>query len=56
MLLDHSAGRGEKPDGFRLVVGRNADRIRMNCFDTLGHRRRAEMLEFEYDDVLSALN
>ena len=29
VLLDHSAGRGEKPDGFRLVVGRNTDRIRM---------------------------
>ena len=29
VLLDHSAGRGEKPDGFRLVVGRNTDRIRI---------------------------
>ena len=29
VLLDHSAGRGEKPDGVRLVVGRNTDRIRM---------------------------
>lgn len=37
VLLDHSAGRGEKPDGFRLVVGRNTDRIRMNCFDKLGN-------------------
>ena len=37
VLLDHSAGRGEKPDGFRLIVGRNTDRIRMNCFDTLGN-------------------
>ena len=33
VLLDHSAGRGEKPDGVRLIVGRNTDRIRMNCFD-----------------------
>ena len=37
VLLDHSNGRGEKPDGFRLVVGRNTDRIRINCFDTLGN-------------------
>ena len=37
VLLDHSAGHGEKPDGFRLIVGRNTDRIRMNCFDTLGN-------------------
>ena len=37
VLLDHSAGRGEKPDGVRLIVGRNTDRIRMNCFDTLGN-------------------
>ena len=29
VLLDHSAGRGEKPDGVRLVVGRNTDRIRI---------------------------
>ena len=37
VLLDRTIGRGEKPDGFRLVVGRNTDRIRMNCFDTLGN-------------------
>ena len=36
VLLDHSAGRGEKPDGVRLI-GRNTARIRMNCFDTLGN-------------------
>ena len=37
VLLDHSAGHGEKPDGIRLIVGRNTDRIRMNCFDKLGN-------------------
>ena len=37
VLLDYSAGYGEKPDGIRLVVGRNTDRIRMNCFDKLGN-------------------
>ena len=37
VLLDHSVGHGEKPDGIRLVVGRNTDRIRMNCFDKLGN-------------------
>ena len=35
VLLDHSAGHGQKPDGVRLIVGRNTDRIRMNCFDKL---------------------
>ena len=39
VLLDRSAGFGEKPDGVRLIVGRNTDRIRMNCFDTLGKFR-----------------
>ena len=37
VLLDHSAGHGEKPDGIRLIVGRNTDRIRMNRFDTMGN-------------------
>ena len=37
VLLDHSVGHGEKPDGIRLIVGRNTDRIRMNCFDQLGN-------------------
>ena len=37
VLLDRTIGHGEKPDGFRLIVGRNTDRIRMNCFDTLGN-------------------
>lgn len=37
VLLDHSVGHGEKPDGVRLIVGRNADRICMNCFDKLGN-------------------
>lgn len=37
VLLDHSAGHSEKPDGIRLIVGRNTDRIRMNCFDKLGN-------------------
>ena len=37
VLLDRTIGRGEKPDGVRLIVGRNTDRIRMNCFDTLGN-------------------
>ena len=37
VLLDHSAGHGEKPDGVCLIVGRNTDRIRMNCFDKLGN-------------------
>ena len=35
VLLDHSASHGGKPDGVRLIVGRNTDRIRMNCFDKL---------------------
>ena len=37
VLLDRMSGYGEKPDGIRLVVGRNTDRIRMNCFDKLGN-------------------
>ena len=37
VLLDHSAGHSEKPDGIRLIVDRNTDRIRMNCFDKLGN-------------------
>ena len=37
VLLDRTIGRGEKPDGVRLIVGRNTDRISMNCFDTLGN-------------------
>ena len=37
VLLDRTIGRGEKPDGVRLIVGRNTDRIRMNCFDKLGN-------------------
>ena len=37
VLLDRFCGHGEKPDGFRLIVGWNTDRIRMNCFDTLGN-------------------
>ena len=37
VLLDRMSGYGEKPDGIRLVVGRNTDHIRMNCFDTLGN-------------------
>ena len=55
MLLDHSAGRGEKPDGFRLIVGRNTDRIRMNCFDTPGNtiwNNHLEILsEIEYCQI-----
>ena len=55
VLLDHSAGRGEKPDGFRLIVGRNTDRIRMNCFDTLGNtiwNNRLEILsEIEFCQI-----
>ena len=37
VLLEHTIGHGEKPDGIRLIVGRNTDRIRMNCFDKLGN-------------------
>ena len=37
VLLERTIGHGEKPDGVRLIVGRNTDRIRMNCFDTLGN-------------------
>ena len=37
VLLDRMSGYGEKPDGIRLVVGRNTDHIRMNHFDTLGN-------------------
>ena len=37
VLLDRTIGRGEKPDGVRLIVGRNTDRIRMNCFDGQHH-------------------
>ena len=33
VLLDRMSGYGEKPDGIRLVVGRNTD----HCFDTLGN-------------------
>ena len=55
VLLDHSAGRGEKPDGVRLIVGRNTDRIRMNCFDTLGNtiwNNRLEILsEIEFCQI-----
>ena len=60
VLLDHSAGRGEKPDGIRLIVGRNTDRIRMNCFDTLGNtiwNNRLEILsEIETFPICNALN
>ena len=46
---------GEKPDGFRLIVGRNTDRIRMNCFDTLGNtiwNNRLEILsEIEFCQI-----
>ena len=52
VLLDRTIGRGEKPDGVRLIVGRNTDRIRMNCFDTLGNtiwNNRLEILsEIEF--------
>ena len=55
VLLDHSADRGEKPDGVRLIVGRNTDRIRMNCFDTLGNtiwNNRLEILsEIEFCQI-----
>ena len=55
MLLDHSAGHGEKPDGVRLIVGRSTDRIRMNCFDKLGNtiwNNRLEILsEIEFCQI-----
>ena len=55
VLLDRSAGCGEKPDGVRLIVGRNTDRIRMNCFDTLGNtiwNNRLEILsEIEFCQI-----
>ena len=55
VLLDRSAGFGEKPDGVRLIVGRNTDRIRMNCFDTLGNtiwNNRLEILsEIEFCQI-----
>ena len=54
-MLERTIGRGEKPDGFRLVVGRNTDRIRMNCFDTLGNtiwNNRLEILsEIEFCQI-----
>ena len=55
VLLDHSAGHGEKPDGVRLIVGRSTDRIRMNCFDKLGNtiwNNRLEILfEIEFCQI-----
>lgn len=55
MLLDRTIGRGEKPDGVRLIVGRNTDRISMNCFDTLGNtiwNNRLEILsEIEFCQI-----
>lgn len=55
VLLDRSDGRGERPDGIRLIVGRNTDRIRMNCFDTLGNtiwNNRLEILsEIEFCQI-----
>ena len=55
VLLDRSAGFGEKPDGVRLIVGRNTDCIRMNCFDTLGNtiwNNRLEILsEIEFCQI-----
>lgn len=55
VLLDRTIWRGEKPDGFRLIVGRNTDRIRMNCFDTLGNtiwNNRLEILsEIEFCQI-----
>ena len=55
VLLEHSAGHGEKPDGVRLIVGRNTDRIRMNCFDKLGNtiwNNRLEILfEIEFCQI-----
>ena len=55
VLLDRSAGFGEKPDGVRLIVGRNTDRIRMNCFDKLGNtiwNNRLEILsEIEFCQI-----
>ena len=55
VLLDRFCGHGEKPDGFRLIVGRNTDRIRMNCFDTLGNtiwNNRLEILsEIEFCQI-----
>ena len=37
VLLDRFCGYCEMPDGFQLIVGRNTDPIRKNCFDTLGN-------------------
>ena len=55
VLLDRTIGRGEKPDGVRLIVGRNTDRIRMNCFDKLGNtiwNNRLEILsEIEFCQI-----
>ena len=55
VLLDRTIGLGEKPDGIRLIVGRNTDRIRMNCFDTLGNtiwNNRMEILsEIEFCQI-----
>ena len=55
VLLNRTIGRGEKPDGIRLIVGRNTDRIRMNCFDTLGNtiwNNRLEILsEIEFCQI-----
>ena len=55
VLLEHSAGHGEKPDGVRLIAGRNTDRIRMNCFDKLGNtiwNNRLEILsEIEFCQI-----
>ena len=55
VLLDHSDGHGEKPDGIRLIVGRNTDRIRMDRFDPLGNtiwNNRLEILsEIEFCQI-----
>ena len=55
VLLERTIGRGEKPDGVRLIVGRNTDRIRMNCFDKLGNtiwNNRLEILsEIEFCQI-----
>ncbi len=56
VLLDRFCGHGEKPDGFRLIVGRiPTRRIRMNCFDTLGNtiwNNRLEILsEIEFCQI-----
>lgn len=37
VLLGRSVGRSERPDGIRLIVGRNTDRICMDRFDLLGN-------------------